>query len=85
MPSFATTVPASRRCPQCTAAFDCGAAAVSAAAEAEPFTCWCAALPPLAAPAGRCLCPACLAGALARQVAAAPCSPGWKGHSDATE
>ncbi|KAF1054195.1 MAG: hypothetical protein GAK41_00647 [Burkholderia gladioli] len=82
MPRSATAVPAPRRCPQCTAAFDCGAGAQrGAATEAEPFACWCAALPPLVDPAGPCLCPECLAGALARQAAGRV----GKGQGDPTE
>ncbi|MEK6348607.1 MAG: cysteine-rich CWC family protein [Burkholderia sp.] len=82
MPRSATAVPASRRCPRCATAFDCGAGAPEAPGGAEPFACWCAALPPLAAPAGRCLCPECLAGALARQAAA---GAGIEGQGDPTE
>ncbi|WP_179402937.1 cysteine-rich CWC family protein [Burkholderia guangdongensis] len=58
------------RCPQCGRAFDCGAGS-------EPFTCWCAAMPSLpggAQPAdgARCLCPGCLADALAQRDPARP-------------
>ncbi|GLZ17795.1 hypothetical protein Bpla01_13250 [Burkholderia plantarii] len=63
MSPAATTVPASRRCPQCRRAFGCGALAPdgfvsdgfaadgfmtrAAADGAPPLRCWCAALPPL--------------------------------------
>nr|WP_244112184.1 cysteine-rich CWC family protein [Burkholderia gladioli] len=95
----ATAVSASRSarracsgaCPNCGAAFDCGApqagSAAGASAGAEPFVCWCAALPPLRPAAdatagsaqaaqspqasGACLCPECLAAALAEQAARA--------------
>ncbi|MCC6921339.1 MAG: cysteine-rich CWC family protein [Alphaproteobacteria bacterium] len=51
-------------CNACGAAFACGA---MAGPEGAP--CWCAALPPLRTvrPGGDCLCPACLAAALARE------------------
>ncbi len=79
----ATVVPAVHRCPRCGAAFDCGApAAASAPAGAEaPLACWCAALPVLARPLGEraaagpaalCLCPGCLADALAGMSAGQP-------------
>jgi hypothetical protein len=48
------------RCARCGAGFDCGARATQA--------CWCAALPPLTpidASLGGCLCPSCLARAIA--------------------
>ncbi|MFM0740050.1 cysteine-rich CWC family protein [Paraburkholderia xenovorans] len=51
------------RCPRCGRAFDCGM-------HAQPFDCWCRALPALPAdrldPGGRCLCPECLAEEIAR-------------------
>ncbi|WP_085482755.1 cysteine-rich CWC family protein [Paraburkholderia susongensis] len=51
------------RCPRCGNAFDCGM-------QDGTSHCWCRALPPLPAerlePGGRCLCPECLAGEIAR-------------------
>ncbi|CAG9218494.1 conserved hypothetical protein [Paraburkholderia tropica] len=50
------------RCPRCGSRFDCGR-------HAEPFDCWCKSMPALPAsqldPRGRCLCPECLAAAVA--------------------
>ncbi|MGF6769558.1 hypothetical protein P3T18_002028 [Paraburkholderia sp. GAS199] len=61
--------PASARCPRCGNAFDCGM-------HAQPFECWCSALPPLPAdrlePGGRCLCPECLAAEIARAAQEGP-------------
>jgi hypothetical protein len=52
----------SARCPRCGSVFDCGR-------NTEPFDCWCKALPAVPAsqldPRGRCLCPGCLAAAVA--------------------
>lgn len=52
----------SARCPRCGRAFDCGR-------HTEPFDCWCKTLPAVPAnqldPRGRCLCPECLAAAVA--------------------
>ncbi|MEX3628946.1 MAG: cysteine-rich CWC family protein [Burkholderia sp.] len=90
-PATAVPAPASRTarracsgsCPNCGARFDCGApgAGEGAAAGAEPFACWCGALPPLLPAADAsvgslqttraCLCPECLAAALAAQAARA--------------
>jgi len=56
------------RCPRCGNQFDCGR-------DTEPFDCWCRTLPALPAsqldPRGRCLCPECLAQAVAGAEAAA--------------
>ncbi|AXE90993.1 cysteine-rich CWC family protein [Paraburkholderia terricola] len=53
----------SARCPRCGNAFDCGM-------HAQPSECWCREMPVLPAdrldPAGRCLCPECLAAEIAR-------------------
>ncbi|WP_321886039.1 cysteine-rich CWC family protein [Paraburkholderia bannensis] len=61
------------RCPRCGNAFDCGR-------HTEPFDCWCKALPAVPAnqldPRGRCMCPECLAAA----VAAGGVSRGGAGH-----
>ncbi|PMS11002.1 cysteine-rich CWC family protein [Trinickia caryophylli] len=50
-------------CPGCGAKFDC-------ACDAKPHVCWCAAMPKVSAerlvPGQSCLCPQCLAAALAR-------------------
>jgi hypothetical protein len=50
------------RCPRCGSSFDCGR-------NSQPFDCWCKVLPALPAnqldPRGRCLCPECLAAAVA--------------------
>jgi hypothetical protein len=50
------------RCPRCGTAFDCGR-------NTDPFDCWCKALPAVPAnqldPRGRCMCPECLAAAVA--------------------
>ena len=57
------------RCPRCARMFDCGR-------HAEPFDCWCKTLPALPAsqvdPRGRCVCPECLAAAVAARPAASP-------------
>ncbi|MDR3099487.1 MAG: cysteine-rich CWC family protein [Paraburkholderia sp.] len=64
MTAPASTAPAmkSARCPRCGSAFDCGR-------RTEPFDCWCKTLPAVPAsqldPRGRCLCPDCLAEAVA--------------------
>jgi hypothetical protein len=66
--------PPPARCPQCARAFDCGAGSV-------PFACWCAAMPALPGVAqpvagARCLCPGCLADALAARSPARPAGGG---------
>ncbi|ASV97543.1 cysteine-rich CWC family protein [Paraburkholderia aromaticivorans] len=59
----------SARCPRCGNTFDCGK-------HAQPFECWCRQMPSLPAdrldPAGRCLCPECLAAEIARAGQAPP-------------
>lgn len=61
-PTRAANEVKSARCPRCARMFDC-------ARHAEPFDCWCKALPPLPAnqldPRGRCVCPECLATSVA--------------------
>jgi hypothetical protein len=53
----------SARCPRCSRVFDC-------AMHGQPFDCWCKSMPALPADrltsGGRCLCPECLAGEIAR-------------------
>ncbi|MBN3811217.1 cysteine-rich CWC family protein [Paraburkholderia sp. Ac-20347] len=65
--------PRSVRCPRCGNRFDCGR-------HAEPFDCWCKSLPALPAsqldPRGRCLCPECLAAAVASERTPSGSSPG---------
>jgi hypothetical protein len=55
----------SARCPRCGRSFDCG----RRGDPSQPFDCWCLSMPPLPpgrlAPGMRCLCPECLAEALA--------------------
>ncbi|TCG07056.1 hypothetical protein BZM27_22140 [Paraburkholderia steynii] len=60
--SIGSSATSSARCPRCRRVFDCGA---RAAAEA----CWCVSMPALptdALDASICLCPECLADAIAR-------------------
>jgi uncharacterized protein len=57
-----------KACSACGAAFACGPGTAE-----DGSGCWCQSLPPLAPLAGRdCLCPACLAAAVARQNAETP-------------
>jgi hypothetical protein len=57
------------RCARCRRVFDCGA-------RGDRSACWCASMPALPTdslePASGCLCPECLADAIARAQAAAP-------------
>jgi hypothetical protein len=63
IPSASEAQVKSARCPRCGNSFDCGM-------HAPPPGCWCKAMPALPAdrlqPGGRCLCPECLAGEIAR-------------------
>ncbi|MEI5997280.1 cysteine-rich CWC family protein [Paraburkholderia bengalensis] len=61
------------RCPRCRRVFDCGA-------RSEVSACWCKSMPALPAdalePGSGCLCPECLATAIARARAAKESSAG---------
>ena len=70
IPASAGLPPSSRskRCPECGAIFPCGP-------ESGKAGCWCGDLPPLSPPTPNrdCLCPECLAKAIARKVSDSDC------------